>query len=166
MHHIQWRGWAVVGANPDSIQVSFDGTDGFGLPYRVSNAPTFDGYIGAPTFTYNYAPVVTISEFWAAVPPGITSVSLGHVLAGGNASNGSYVGEEPTSVVRSPNWNNGSGGQVTLDITNYRQICGRRIVYLRGYTGDSYFQGGIQLVWNIGSGVVAIPSSAIFGSRP
>ena len=165
MHHVQWRG-ADAGGNPDSIVASFNGTDSYGLPYRTASPVTVDTYIAAPTFTYNYAPLVSISEFWAVVPAGITSVSLGHALAGGNAANGSYVGEEPGTSVRAPNWGNGGGGTVTLDITNYRQICGQRIVYLRGYTGDSYFMGGIQMVWNIGAGNVAIPASAIFGSRP
>ena len=162
MHHLRWQSPAGV----DNLNSDFAGVDAYGLPFRTVAAPNVDTYIAGPTYTYNYAPVASVNELWAVVPSGITSIKLGSVLAGGNTVNGVYVGAEPSTAVRASGWN-GSGTQVvTLDITSYPQICGQRIVYVRGYTSDSYYMGGIQLVWDIGAGIVAIPTGNIYGVNP
>ena len=162
MHHVRWQSPAGV----DNLNSDFSGVDAFGLPFRTIAAPTVDTYIAGSTYTYNYAPVASVNELWAVVPSGITSIKLGSVLAGGNTVNGVYVGDGPSTAIRVPGWNSGGTQVVTLDITSYPTICDRRIVYVRGYTSDSYYMGGIQLVWDIGAGVVAIPAANIYGASP
>ena len=164
MHHLRWQG--AANSNSDNLSVAFNGVDAYGLPYRTSALPSVDTYIAGSNYTYNYGPVSSINEVWAVVPSGITSIKIHWLVTGGTAVRGIYAGKDPSSAIRGQ-WNtNQVGTEMTFDITNFPQLCGNRIVYIRLYTDDSYFQGGIQAAWDIGGGLVGIPTSSIHGALP
>lgn len=164
MRNLRWQGTA--NSRSDNLVVAFNGVDAYGLPYRTAALPSTDTYIAGSDYTYNYAPVSSLSEVWAVVPSGITSIKIHWIGTGGNTARGIYAGKDPSSAVRGE-WNTGGAGTaMTLNITSFPQLCGNRIVYIRLYTDDSYFQGGIQAAWDIGAGLVGIPAGSIHGTVP
>ena len=162
MHRIEWQG-AASGMTSGSGEswALFNGVNAYGLPYRTAASPTTDSYFAGNTFTYNNAPKLTLSEIWVVVPAGVNSIGLGAVPAGGNVGTRLFYGAAPAGATT-----NGTTTASGIDLSNYPSLCGSRIVYVRGDTVDSYFQGGLLFQWNVGAGFVAIPTTSIFGSQP
>lgn len=161
MHHWQWIGAAsgMVSGGGESFAL-FDGVDGYGLPWRTSAAVSSDTYVANTALNYNNAPKLTISDLWVALPAGISSVTIGAAPTGGNVNVRYYYGAGPTGVA------NGGSAPIALNASGYPELCGRKIIFMRGYTWDSYFQGGITFYWNIGAGQTQIPTSNIHGVAP
>ena len=141
------------------MNVAFNAVDGYGLPIR-STTPTVFYQAGAQ---YSRAsPVQAYVESWLVLPATQTTVTLRQGL-GGNMTVGMYYGQEPAAATRGY-WNVGASAARVVDVSSYPLLCDSKILWVRQYMADGYAANGMTLQWDIGSGLVNVPSAAIHGS--
>lgn len=161
---------AIPGVTPgndgNNADLVFGLRDQYGIPIVNSTAaPDFSGYISGIQVPDTSGYQVATADAWLIVPAGINSVSF-WFRGYGNTSAGLYAGHAPRYAKR-VFWNNVlvlPGG--TLDLTIYPVLCGCKIIFVRTYTCNGYFRGGHWLTWNIGAGLVDVPTTATFGDQP
>lgn len=156
----------VAGSDANNMNLSFGRVDEFGVPIaNTDNAPNINGGLqnGAVIMdTSGYQ--VTYANCWLIMPVGVTSATF-TFRAYGATNCGLYLGPAYRYSKRIF-WLNAPNPSLAVDMTNYPELCGRKIVAARLYNCNGYFHGGFQLQWNVGAGMVDIPVANVHGQQP
>lgn len=160
--------WTQTGAAPINGTISGQGTcrenviryvHGPCAPGNGAWNPEFNN-IGSATYSWNNGGVFVWGalEGWVLVPTGVGATVPLRAASVANCNTGLETGTNPSNRVLRGTV---QGSSVTFSQTVASCPCltalGYNVAFIRGMSADGYFQGGINLLWDIGSGFVTIP---------
>lgn len=168
-HRNIWNTAPIPGITPGSdannLNTTFSLRDSYGLPaINVASAPNIDDYIAGAQTGNTAGFAACIADCWISVPVGINTIQLQSRTFGVHNS-GAYVGKALRYMNRVA-WNTGFFTTANIDISDCKILCGQRIVALRAYVCNGYFNWGFFWQWNIGAGFVDIPVANTHGEQP
>lgn len=169
-HRNIWTTAPIPGITPGSdannLDVTFSLRDSFGLPLiNVAALPDIDDYIAGAQTGNTAGFAACVADCWVSVPAGINTIRL-QPAAFGNHNSGAYIGKAFRYATRLF-WNIGGGFTSGLiDLSKYSLLCNQRIIALRAYVCNGYFNWGFQWRWDIGAGFVNIPVANVHGEQP
>lgn len=153
------------GSDTNNMQAAFNLLDSFGLPIPTTAiAPNFSGNVSGIQIPNIATYQVSYTDGWIVLPVGVTTVTLG-VRYIGNCSVGIYVGKAQRYAVRVM-WSNILVNGGVVNMTPFLELCGQKVAFIRIMLVNGYFNGGTYLQWNVGAGLVDVPTAAVHGSQP
>lgn len=153
------------GSDANDLNTTFSLRDNFGLPaINVAAAPDINDYIAGAQTGNTAGFAACIADCWISVPAGINTIAF-QSRNYGNHNSGAYMGKAFRYAERIA-WNTGFFTTGNIDISKYSLLCGQRIIALRAYVCNGYFNWGFFWQWNIGAGFVDIPVANTHGVQP
>lgn len=151
----------------NNLNLAFARRDQYGLPLVDTNAaPDIAQYIAGAQTGNTQGTALYMADAWIVLPVGINSVRWGS-RAFGTCSVGLYAGKSFRYASRIA-WNVGSFQSVNQDLSKYSLLCNRRVIAVRLYCVNGYFNGGFFLTWSLNNGAtyVDVPAANTFGQQP
>lgn len=168
----RWTNAPIPGVTPGSdandMTQTFANYDQYGLPDIAIGvtAPTFQGYISGLQCPNTAGFQAATATAWVAMPVGVNSVRFSY-RGYGNTSGGLYVGKA-FKYAKRVYWNNVGLGTADIDLSQYSLLCGRRILAMKTFCCNGYFNGGhwVTVSYDGGATYVDIPTANTFGQQP
>lgn len=169
---IRWTVAPIVGVTPGSdsnnMNQVFSAVDTYGVPTMQAGvaAPTYVGNVGGLNIPDTSGFQCATCDSWIAVPAGITSVIF-RMRAYGNTAGGLYAGLAPKYAKRIF-WQNAPLPSAALNIAEYPELCGRKVIFCRSFAVNGYFHGGhfIQISTDGGATFVDVTGALAYWAQP
>lgn len=157
------------GSDANNMQLAFGLLDSFGLPIpNTAVAPNFSGNVSGLQ-TPNVATYqVSYVDGWVVLPVGVTVVRF-RPRGFGNTAAGIYVGKAPRYATRIYWANANTVPNAEVDMSNFHELCGQKIAFVRSLTVNGYFNGGhfVQISTDGGTTFFDVTGAAMLhGSQP
>lgn len=168
-HRKVWNVAPIPGITPgtdaNNLNLTFALLDNYGLPtINVAYAPNIDDYIAGAQTGNTAGFAATMCDCWLLAPVGVNSIRL-QARTFGTHSFGIYVGRSFRFAQRIA-WNVGGFTSTAIDLSSFTLLCNRRLIALRMYTCNGYFNYGFFTQWDVGAGFVDVPTASTHGEQP